>query len=1262
MTVYGRRPLIGGESELFSSMTIGDLDGDGIDDIVLGSPEDNIISKGVNSGIVYVIFGVSSLPTSYDLLNHTVLTIYGDIADDGLGSAVHISDFNGDGYNDLIVGAEAKGYVYLFYGGSYLKSLFAPWDLSFQNANTTILGHVIDSFGASLTASDLNLDGIEDLIVGAPNSQGYNDLKTNCGEIVIIDGNKLNETQIDLDGSGPFINITTVYGIDSDDLFGTAIASNGDFNGDGIYDIAITAPGGKGPLNNKIQAGEAYVLYWNSSTVPGDWDLGNINTRANMTFFGNQTLDNFGLNSIAFGDFNDDFFDDVLVGAPNADEKLGGFDIGATYLFYGSPFYKPEPYSWDIELFTNKSNVTIMFPNDFDESGTWVSALDWNADNIDDILISAPYGDGPEESLTDIGEVVIINGSPFLQPRIDLSFYSPGFRMFGAEQNDHMGVFTAHGDIDGDSKMDLAIVANDADGEYNNRTDSGEAYILPGALALAPRIRSLKLLNGDGIANSTCFARLKPYKFEVNITTPLGIGDLTNVTLHIDPNGLDLKYLWDGDGPNDWFIEENDPNDYAEILSTPSNSTEGFNYWILSFNLMFNWNCPSFETLVPIHIELYNSNNYIISRNFFNVFNIESRLNFTGNLVVKDENDQILSDNAWLRSGKKLKWSGLTVIYENTTNVFPNTGEYEIWLWNSTTSWNVTSSPGTEINKTIFTGSSSIAQDNYILNITGIPPDKDLSDITFRIRVDADDIKFTNPIPDSAIWHTKSPVTCGITATDFGGNSVDASSMEYRISENNGTTWSNWTSAGETINDVSLVITKKIPFSDGNDNLIEWRGMDTIGNGYEVSDQYLIKLDTENLTFSKALPKDDQTFDKLDITFSIEISDNTSGVDASTIEYSYSVNNGVDWSDWYSLFLTGVHQSIAVNATQEFALGSGNLLKWRAFDAAGHGPIESNIQRFNIYISTTELKANLLDPTNNAEVGNATPKLIWDSNDNSSNILFDVYLDKVYSNVLNLKSPTKSDIAEKFYIVEEPLDDGGQYYWTVIPRNTSGKTGINVDGIWSFTIDLNVTNGEKPDIPVTSLIYPKNGSEIKTLKPLLKWSVSYKNPYNLELTYDIHLWKSSETQKEVVPDLSLTQYQWTKSLENNNTYNWQVGVKIEGFQRTYWSPIWEFSTNVPPVQDHYDFNLYTEEKTTFKIKQGDAKGITLKVQNLKNTTGTVSLSVTSSTMDSSLFNIVPKSVSLASYETKSVVLTITIPSDYIKGEYLFSVKGVIISN
>lgn len=1244
------------ELPIIQSLAIGDINGDNYDDLIIGAPGDNdpFFSKP-NSGRVNVIFGQSVLPSSIDLFNPDII-IFGNFTNDSLGRSVAVGDFNGDGIGDLVSGAPGCDCVYVIYGGSYLSSV-TTWDLATTKANLTIEGNVSDSFGVSLAVTDLSGDNFDDLIIGAPLGDGINHTHNNCGEVTVIYGFNLPIAELSFrEGSLGGIDYNVIFGNASDDHFGAAVAAGSDFNGDGLNDIAVTAPFSNGnksvtplPLN---YCGSAYVLYWRPP-MPLLWNTTDIS--ANFTFHGKFDFDLLGNFSVTFGDVNNDSFADLLVGAHLSDFGAFPFDFGTTHVLFGSDQYSTDPYEWS---HTIQANVTIIYIDNSDESGTWVDAFDWSGDGIDDIIVTAPYGDGPANFYNNVGELAIFNGSDEISGFIPADEFSIDYRFIGADDNDTFGRAAAHGDMDGDGITDLAVLADNADGVNNQRNGSGEVYVISPPRGRIPSINALNLTNGDGLLNNTCYTKYKPYEFRVNITPFLDIKDLTNVTITLDPAGLDLIYSWDR--VTDTFFEVNDPNNYAELLSTSANSSVISNNWILSFIIDFDWNC-SITDVKPVFVKLWSHYGFTASRVFPAVFQIENRLNFTGNLVVKGQDDRILANNDWVRGTETINWTGLTVVYENSTGVYPRTSEYWVKLWNATDSWIASSSPGTSIDLITQAGSTSLSLDAYTLNITKIPSANDVSAINFQLRVDAENITFSNPIPTPGIWQTKSMITCGITVSDTGGTQVDGSSIEYRTSEDNGTAWSNWLSAGVANDDVSIQVSKDLLFNDGAEHVIQWRGRDTIGNGLDNSMKYQILVDTENVTFTNASPLPTQTIGTKDVTLSIDINDNTSGVAANSIAYKYSTDNGDHWSGWINVGLVGIQPIVKAEINVTFKPGSDNLVVWRADDVAGNGPRESAEQRINIYLESPELKVFLSKPDNNSEIGNATPKLRWICNDNSSNIVFDVYLDTDYTKAFELSNSsliTAFGITTKNYIVPSSLVDGKTYYWTVIPRNITGIKGICVDNVWNFKINLEIPDLE---IPKINLLYPDDNDEITTLTPTFIWNLTYINPSGL--LFDLSLGTSQDALNMKIPDISFPapadqyEYTWDMPLDKQQFYFWRVSVHGGDLDKVYYSDIWEFFTNVEEIE--YDFNLESN-RSSIQLKQGTSGSILITAINLESHSATIDLSITSANLPNSIFNLSSTELKVSGDGEKSAVLIINIPEDFEPGTYKFSIKGTLV--
>jgi len=290
-----------------------------------------------------------ALPPVIDLDSTSAdLTVYGDDAYDESGDSLAAGDINGDGTDDLIIGADEgdpaggtdAGETYVIYGGPSLPSVI---DLDSTPADLTVYGDDSGDFsGYAVAAGDINGDTTNDLIIGAlgPNPHG-NDY---AGGTYVIYGDPDLPSAIDLNSTSADL---TVYGDDTLDESGCAVAA-GDVNGDGTGDLIIGAQFGDGSgtgtscgagqVGDRCDAGETYVIYGGGS-LPSTIDLSTTN--ADLTVYGDDPVDISGV-SAAAGDISADGTDDLIIGAHAAD-PAGGSDAGETYVIYGGPEATPTP-------------------------------------------------------------------------------------------------------------------------------------------------------------------------------------------------------------------------------------------------------------------------------------------------------------------------------------------------------------------------------------------------------------------------------------------------------------------------------------------------------------------------------------------------------------------------------------------------------------------------------------------------------------------------------------------------------------------------------------------------------------------------------------------------------------------------------------------------------------------------------------------------------------------------------------------------------
>lgn len=220
-----------------------DINGDGNTDLVVGSPHND--DGGTNRGAVYILFlDTSRTVISEQKISDTAGDFLGILDnDDNFGQGVGIGDLNGDGKNDIVVGAFNDDDGGLNRGAIYILFLDTTGKvLSHQKVSDTAgnFNGILSNngrFGTSVTsAGDLNSDNIIDLIVSA---EGDNDGGTGRGAfwILLMDANGKVGTEVKVsDTENSFVGK-----LDDGDLFGSSISFMGDYNSDGLLDIAVGA-------------------------------------------------------------------------------------------------------------------------------------------------------------------------------------------------------------------------------------------------------------------------------------------------------------------------------------------------------------------------------------------------------------------------------------------------------------------------------------------------------------------------------------------------------------------------------------------------------------------------------------------------------------------------------------------------------------------------------------------------------------------------------------------------------------------------------------------------------------------------------------------------------------------------------------------------------------------------------------------------------------------------------------------------------------
>jgi len=467
----------------YSVSSAGDVNGDGLDDVIVGAPAE--APNGSNSGASYVLFERSTgFAPSVDLSTLLVdegLRLTGIDPSDFSGASVSTAgDVNGDGFDDLIVGApntdpDGESYAgesYVVFGGDFAGIVDL---LGGDGADTLTGGAGADVIGGGRGGDTLDGNGGTDALRGGAGDDVLMVSDTDFGR---IDGGSGDDTLV-LDGSGIALDLTTPAGrlidsIETIDITGNSpnslalgrldvlrlpdssntltIVGDGDdavnVGDEGWSDLGIsegfrTYTLGPATLRIDVNIGTVQI-------VPDEIDLGTLDESQGFKIVGEAAGDWAGVSVSSAGDVNGDGFDDLIVGAISNDE--GGDGAGAAYVVFGSAVGSS---GINLASLAPGDGFKIVGENPGDLAGRVSSAGDINGDGVDDLIVGAHRND---EGGTYAGAAYVVFRKTTAFADVDLNALSPsdGFKIVGEADYDSAGLsVSSAGDVDGDGFADL---------------------------------------------------------------------------------------------------------------------------------------------------------------------------------------------------------------------------------------------------------------------------------------------------------------------------------------------------------------------------------------------------------------------------------------------------------------------------------------------------------------------------------------------------------------------------------------------------------------------------------------------------------------------------------------------------------------------------------------------------------------------------------------------------------------------------------------
>ncbi len=469
-------------------LTAGDFNGDGLTDVVVGTPFfDGPENDRFNGGGAFLILGGSDGVGVRDLGSRGArredVVFYGAEEDDRFGKVAAHADLDGDGVDDLVIGAPGgdgpgnlrpdAGEVYIFFGGLHVSSE-AVRDMSGllgPGADVTIFGRdTLDGLGASLALGDVDGDGATDLVIGAAGAFGFGNFRAAAGDVYIIFGGPDLRFRSVIDLADPFAGADVViHGADPVDQAGVTVAV-GDLNGDGIDDVALSAPNGDGPGERRRDTGEVYVVFGGRrlASEPIRDLAGVFAPPADLVIYGRFPADGLGL-SLGIADVSGDGIEDLVVAARALIRaRLGA---GEVYVILGSATL-PLDGVRDIAGVVGRLPDAVLLGAEArqladpqpDQFGAALDLADMNDDGIADLVIGAPGADGLENGRLNTGEVYVIPGGLDLfggLPRDAAGALGPPseMRIIGPDTGANFGATLVVADIDMDGTKDIIVAA-----------------------------------------------------------------------------------------------------------------------------------------------------------------------------------------------------------------------------------------------------------------------------------------------------------------------------------------------------------------------------------------------------------------------------------------------------------------------------------------------------------------------------------------------------------------------------------------------------------------------------------------------------------------------------------------------------------------------------------------------------------------------------------------------------------------------------------
>jgi hypothetical protein len=407
-------PSANQSEELFGwALGAGDVDGDGKDDLIVGGP--GAMVSGVDGGAIWRLVlspsGTTLAVTSARQFTQDTTGI-SDTAESGdeFGYAITVGDFDGDDYDDVVVGIPGEDVGSVIDAGAVTFLPGGPTGLRtsrqiYYDQDVADVGGVAerdDQFGRALAAGDFDADGYDDLAIGSP----YESLSGSSeGDVQVMYGSSTGPSVTSPDderwSAGWSTAVASVAGVEQDANYcGYALTAD-DFDGDGYDDLAVGCFGYT--AGGEFLAGAVLVLYGSSSGL----DASELWSQDSSGVIGTPELADYFGSVLSSGDYDGDGYGDLAIGALNEDYD-GFVDNGVVHVLFGSSGGLTDV--GNLLLAQDTGSTVEGTPVDGDGFGYALASGDWNDDGLDDLAVGSA-GDDETGGAPDSGVVNVFYGS-----------------------------------------------------------------------------------------------------------------------------------------------------------------------------------------------------------------------------------------------------------------------------------------------------------------------------------------------------------------------------------------------------------------------------------------------------------------------------------------------------------------------------------------------------------------------------------------------------------------------------------------------------------------------------------------------------------------------------------------------------------------------------------------------------------------------------------------------------------------------------------